>query len=194
MIKKILGKHLRRLFLFLCGMMVVSSTYAQSNDVYVCKDVFISFYAPAPIADVAAQTSHAVSAINMNTGEVFFKVPMRSFDFKQGLMRQHFNNDYLQTEKYPFATFDGKIENFTPLKGDGTYPVTIEGKMTIHGVTKEYTEPGTLELKNGRLTATTAFNISVTDHHIEIPSILSYHVAKEVAVKMKATYALQDKK
>lgn len=194
MIKEVFGKWIKRLFLFLPGMILISSTFAQSNDTYICKDVFISFYSPAPIADVAAQTDRAVSAINMKTGDVYFKVPMRTFEFKRGLMQQHFNNDYLQTDKYPFATFEGKIQNFTPPTADGTFPVTVVGQMTIHGVSKAYTEQGTLELKNGHLTAVTAFNISLEDHHIEIPTILNYHVAKVVAIKLKATYTLSDKK
>lgn len=194
MIKEVFGKLIKGLSLFLLGTMYMSLTFAQSNNIYICKDAFISFFSPAPIADVAAQTDRAVSAINMKTGDVYFKVPMRTFEFKRGLMQQHFNNDYLQTDKYPFATFEGKIQNFTPPSGDGTFPVTVAGQMTIHGVSKAYTEPGTLELKDGQLTATTAFNISLEDHHIEIPTILNYHVAKVVAVKMKATYTLPDKK
>lgn len=189
MIHKISGKKCKSLFLFLSGMVFLLTAKAQSNDIVISKNAFISFFSSAPVEDIAAQTDQAVSAINLKTGDIYFKVPMRTFQFKRGLMQQHFNTEYLETDKYPFAIFKGKMINFAPSHNDGTYPVTVEGQMTIHGVTKEYKVPGTLEVKNGQVTATAAFNVHLEDHHIKIPTILNHNIAEVLAIKVKAVYS-----
>ncbi|TAM99502.1 MAG: YceI family protein [Chitinophagaceae bacterium] len=193
MICKIFREKYKRLLLFLFGIAFISSAYAQSNDIFICKDAFISFFSSAPVENIAAQTNQAVSAINMKTGDVYFKVPMRTFQFKRGLMQQHFNTEYLETDKYPFAIFKGKLSGFTLPVNDGTYPVTVDGQLTIHGVTKEYAVPGTLEVKNGQITAGTSFNISLADHHIKIPAILNHNIAEVLAIKVKAAYSPMNK-
>lgn len=193
MIHIVLVKKCKGLFLLLCGTFFLLTAKAQSNEIFICKDAFISFFSSAPVENIAAQTDNAVSAINMKTGDVFFKIPMRTFQFKRGLMQQHFNTEYLETDKYPFATFKGKITTLPPSDNDGTYPVTVDGQMTIHGVTKEYAVPGTLEVKNGQLTAISSFNVRLADHHIKIPAILNHNIAEVLAVKVKAVYSLLNK-
>lgn len=187
-------KIIQRLCLILFSLAFLSKASAQSEGIVICKDAFISFFSSAPIEDIAAQTNKAVSAINMKTGDIFFKVPMRTFQFKRALMQEHFNSDYLQTDKFPFATFNGKIENFTPPSGDGTYPVTVDGQMTIRGVTKEYKIPGTLEVRNGQVTATAAFDVRLADHHVPIPKIVYKNIAEVLAIKVKAAYSAMNKK
>ncbi|MGH2643826.1 MAG: YceI family protein, partial [Chitinophagaceae bacterium] len=73
--------------------------------------------------------------------------------------------------------------------GDGTFPVTVDGQMTIHGVTKEYKVPGTLEVKNGQVTATATFDVHLADHHIQIPKIVYKNIAEVLAIKVKAVYS-----
>lgn len=190
----IFTKTIRKIFLLSGCLAFFSSVQAQSNDIVICKDAFISFFSSAPIENIAAQTNHAVSAINMKTGDVFFKVPMRTFQFKRALMQEHFNADYLETDKFPFATFKGKIENYSRPDGDGTFPVTVEGQLTIHGVTKAYRVPGTLDINNGQVTATAAFNVRLADHQIPIPKIVTENIAEVLAIKVKAVYSPLDKK
>jgi hypothetical protein len=178
---------MKKLFLLLLmGTLYLSKSQAQN--IFICRDALISFYSSAPIEDISAETHKAVSAINMQTGAVYFKVPIKSFQFPKSLMQEHFNTDYLESDQYPFAEFQGTILNYQRPQGDGTYPVTVQGKLTIHGVTKDYKEPGTLQVKDGKLTATSSFSVTLADHHIKIPTILFNNIAEVVSVKLQAVY------
>jgi len=163
--------------------------YAQ--DVYVSRDAKISFYSSAPIEDIEAKTDKAVSAINPETGTVFFKVPVQSFQFERELMQEHFNSDYMESDKYPYAEFKGKILNLPALTTNGTYAITVEGQLTIHGVPKAYKAPGTIEVKNGQVKATSTFNVRLADHNIKIPTILTRNIAETVEVNVNAAYQVQ---
>ncbi|HEX5553167.1 MAG TPA: YceI family protein [Chitinophagaceae bacterium] len=172
--------------LFIFGMGI-----ARAQKVFVCRDAHISFFSTAPLEDISAQTDSAVSSINLQTGAVYFKVAISSFQFEKGLMQKHFNEHYLESDRYPFAEFKGKILNFTPLDSEGIDPVTVEGSLTIHGVTKVYKTAGTLELKAGELGATSIFKIRLADHQIKIPKLLFQNIAEVVEVKVYAVYDLQ---
>lgn len=168
--------------------------WVHAQEIYVCRGARISFFSSAPIEDITAETDSAVSAINLRTGSVYFKVLIRSFQFERPLMQEHFNSHYLQSDQYPDAEFRGKILYFRMPDTDGIFPVTVAGDLTIHGVTKAYEEPGVLELKAGELAATSTFNIHIADHGIKIPKLLVQHIAEVVAVKVNAVYDLQDLK
>lgn len=172
---------------------IVPAYRAGAQDIYVCRHATITFFSSAPIEDISAKTEKAVSAINMKSGAVYFKVPIRSFVFPKSLMQEHFNTDYLESDKYPFAEFKGNILNFSAPAADGSYPVTVQGSLTIHGVSKDYKEPGTLIVKNGKVTALTDFKIHIADHHITIPELLFKNIAEVVDVKVNATYSPEGK-
>lgn len=169
------------------------TTRSQAQKIFVCRDVNISFFSSAPIEDISAETHKAVSAINMQTGAVYFKVPIRSFQFPKSLMQEHFNTDFLESDQYPFAEFQGTILNYHRPDADGPYPVTVQGKLTIHGVSKDYKAPGTLEIERGKLTATSSFQVALADHQIKIPRLLFNNIAEVVSVKLTGVYEPQTK-
>src|SRR5690242_11788715 len=107
-----------RLILLLLA--AIATGQATAQDIYICRNATISFFSSAPIEDISAKTDKAVSAINMKTGAVYFKVPIRTFIFPKSLMQEHFNTDYLESDKFPFAEFKGKLLNFSPPAADGT--------------------------------------------------------------------------
>lgn len=167
------------------------SGIANAQSIYISKDAQVSFFSSAPIENIQANTSQAVSAINMNTGAVFFKVPIKSFQFERDLMQEHFNSDYLESDKYPYAEFQGKINPVPSLAKDGSYPVTVDGQLTIHGVTKPYQGPGTIEVKKGQIVAVSSFKVKLADHDIKIPRLLMRNIAEIVDVKVDAAYQPQ---
>ncbi|TAM93019.1 MAG: YceI family protein [Chitinophagaceae bacterium] len=167
------------------------SGIAKAQSIYISKDAQVSFFSSAPIENIEANTNQAVSAINMNTGSVFFKVPIKSFQFERDLMQEHFNSDYLESDKYPYAEFQGKIEPIPSIAKDGTYPVNVAGQLTIHGVTKPYQGPGTIEVKNGQIIAISSFKVKLADHDIKIPRLLLKNIAEVVDVKVNAAYQPQ---
>lgn len=160
--------------------------YAQ--DIYSCRNANLSFFSSAPMEDIEAKTDKAVSAINIKTGAVYFKVPVNTFKFRKKLMEEHFNENYLETEKYPYAEFKGKFSNPVDLSKDGTYDVTVEGILSIHGVDKAYKEKGTITVQNGKLTTLSKFNVRLEDHKIKIPTLVIKNIAEVVEVTVNATY------
>lgn len=167
------------------------SGLAGAQSIYISKDAKVSFYSSAPIEDIEANTNQAVSAINLSTGSIYFKVPIKSFQFERDLMQEHFNSDYLESDKYPFAEFKGQIQPVPSAAKDGNYPVNVTGQLTIHGVTKPYQGTGSLEIKNGQITALSAFKVKLADHNIKIPRLLLTNIAQVVEVKVNAVYQPQ---
>lgn len=165
---------------------VCSGQIATAQDIYVSRNAHISFYSSAPIEDIQAETNKAVSAINIKTGSVYFKVLIKSFQFEKQLMQSHFNSDYLESDKFPYAEFKGTISDMPDLSVDGSFPVTVEGRLSIHGVAKDYQNQGTIQVKDGQLITTCTFKVRLADHNISIPRLLFQNIAEVVDVKVNA--------
>jgi len=178
-------KHLTALF---CGLLLTGTAFAQ--DVYSCRNTTMSFFSATPMEDIDATSSKGVSAINLKTGAIYFKVPVNSFKFKKQLMEEHFNENYLESDKYPNAEFKGKIVDNVDLHKDGTYNVTVEGTLNMHGVDKAYREKATVTVQDGKPTASSKFNVKLADHKIKIPTIVVKNIAEVVEVSVKAAYTL----
>lgn len=174
--------------LFLLFSMVIITSAVSAQDVFSCKNTRFSFFSSAPLEDIEAKTDKGVSAINVKTGAIYFKVPIASFQFRKKLMQDHFNQNYLESDKYPFAEFKGKVLENADLNRNGTYEVTVEGTLNLHGVDKPYREKGTITVKDGNITAGSTFNIRIADHRIDVPTMVVKNVAEVVAVTVNAVY------
>jgi len=161
---------------------------AISQDIYSCRSAGFSFFSSAPLEDIEAKTDKGVSALNIKTKVIYFKVPVNTFQFRKKLMQEHFNENYLETEKFPYAEFKGKIAEEVDLTKPGTYEVTVDGILTMHGVDKNYREKGSITVQNGKLLASAKFKVRVADHHIKIPSLVVKNVAETVDVTVTANY------
>ena len=177
---------MKYLLLFVGAWLLVISASAQ--DIYACKTTRLSFFSSSPLEDIEAKTDKGASAINTKTKDIFFKVPINTFQFRKKLMQEHFNENYLESDKYPFAEFKGKIVDLPEISKDGTYEVTVTGTLSIHGVDKTYTAKGTIISEGNKLTVNSTFNVRVADHHIKIPSLVVRNVAEVVAVTVNAIY------
>ena len=164
-------------------------TQASGQGLYVCKNARITLFSSAPIEDIKASTSTAASVYNASTGELAFSVSITSFQFPKSLMQEHFNSDYMESDKFPKATFKGKIQEQIDISKDGIYPVMVVGDLTVHGVTQKRSVPGTIAVKNGVISMTSEFMVKCADHHIDIPQILFYHIAEVIKVNVSATYS-----
>lgn len=136
------------------------------------------------LEEVEAKTNTGTIVIDAATGAVEAAVLMKSFQFEKALMQEHFNENYVESTKFPKATFKGKITdtskvNFTK---DGTYNVSVSGNLTMHGVTKPVTAPATITVKGGKVNAQTDFTVTLADYGISIPSLVADKVAKVVKV------------
>lgn len=167
----------------------VTATQA-GQDTYVCKNAKINLYSSAPIEDIEANANNGVSVYNAATGELDFSVPIRSFHFPKALMEEHFNENYMESDKFAKATFKGKIQEHPDLSKDGTYPLTVTGDLQVHGVTQTRTITGNLKVSNGVVTMTSEFMVKCADHHIDIPQIVFHHIAESIRIRVSATYTV----
>lgn len=166
--------------------------FTSQAQVIKSKDVTISFFSKAPIEDIQAESERSVSALDTKTGTIYFKVPIQSFRFEKSLMQEHFNENYLESDKYPYAEFKGKIKGKIDLSKAGTYPATVQGEMTIHNVTRIYQVNGSLQITGDQLKAHAVFPVKLADHHIKIPTIVIKHIAEVVQVTVSANYNINN--
>ena len=159
------------------------------GDLYVCKNARISLYSSAPIEDIKAVTNTGTSVYDASSGELDFSVTISSFQFAKSLMQEHFNSDYMESDKFPKATFKGKIQEKVDLTKDGAYPVNVSGDLTVHGVTKPRTITGNVTVKGGVITMTSEFMVKCADHDIKIPSIVFHNIAESIKMNVSATYS-----
>jgi len=159
-----------------------------SAQVLKATEVKLSFFSEAPFEDIYAESSQGVSAMDIDSRSVYFKVPIRSFQFEKKLMQEHFNENYLESEKYPYAEFNGKIVEPIDLTAPGVHTVHVSGSLTIHNVSRNYQVVGKIVVKGDQMTATAGFPVSVADHKVKIPRLLIKNIAEVVLVKVGASY------
>jgi len=159
------------------------------QDLYISKNVNINLFSGALIEDIKASSSTGLSVYNAATGELDFSVTISTFKFDKAFMQQHFNSDYMESDKYPRAIFKGKIQEHVDVTKDGNYPVNATGNLTVHDITKARTIQGSLTVKNGVISMASEFIVKCADHRIDIPQILFYHIAEDIKVNISATYS-----
>jgi hypothetical protein len=169
-------------------MLVLVSTGSLLAQKYFTKEGNITFHAGTKLEDIDAATSSATCIIDSKTGDIEWSVLVKGFKFKRALMEEHFNENYMQSTTYPKSTFKGKIENISSVKfgADGSYPVKISGKLTMHGQTKDIQVDGTINVKGGMINADSRFYINPTDYKIEIPSTVKDKISNNVKVVVQA--------
>ncbi|OFY47900.1 MAG: polyisoprenoid-binding protein [Bacteroidetes bacterium RBG_13_46_8] len=175
------------IILFFLGLMPFSQ--AQK---FIAKNGHIWFYSHTPVEEIEAHNRQAVSILDAATGDLQFSLLVKSFDFKIALMQEHFNENYMESDKFPKSSFKGKIVNLNKIdfKKDGEYTAEVSGDLTIHGVTKPVSTTGTMEVKGQVITARAKFVVTPKDYNIEIPSLVEKNIAKSIDVNVDVAYLL----
>jgi hypothetical protein len=177
-------RKINRLLLsvFLIG--ILSSATAQN---FGTKNGKIGFFSSTPVEDIKAVSDKLTSVLIPTRKEVAFQVPVKSFTFAKGLMQEHFNENYLESDKYPYAKFKGNIDELVDFSKDGDYNVTSSGTLTVHGVSKQRTIPGKISVRNGKVRIVSSFDVACVDHNIKIPTLVITKVAEVIKVSVDAT-------
>jgi hypothetical protein len=132
-----------------------------------------------------------VGLLDVSTGEMVFQALIKSFHFDRALMEEHFNENYMESDKFPKSVFKGKITNLASIdfSKPGTYDAIVEGDLTIRDATNKITTKGTIEVTSGGINANAKFNIVPEDYKINIPGVVREKINKnlEVTVAMKYT-------
>ncbi|HTE23326.1 YceI family protein [Flavitalea sp.] len=175
---------LKTLF-FITGCILITGVgYAQ--DRYFTKTGTIRFFASTDLENVEATNQIVTAVLDIKSGAIQFSAPMKAFEFKKGLMQEHFNENYVESDKYPNSTFKGKITNNADIKygTPGTYDANVEGDLTIHGVTKPVSAKAKLNISAKDIEAGTSFTVLVADYNISIPSLVADKISKSVQINV----------
>ncbi len=178
-----------RKHLFILTLLSSISLLGFSQDVQTSKSINVNFFSEAALENIAAVTKNGTSVITTTKNEFYFLVPIKSFEFKSSLMQEHFNENYMESDKFPDAKFAGKVNEAIDWKKDGVYNVTVTGKLTVHGEAKDRTVNGVITIKNGIISIQSKFNIACKDHGIKIPSMMTEKIAEVVEVTVSGAYA-----
>jgi polyisoprenoid-binding protein YceI len=170
--------------LFLCFTLLPGSGLLAQK--YFTRAGKVSFYSDAPLEKIEAHNRQATAVVDFSSGAIEFAVLIKAFQFEKALMQEHFNENYLESTKYPKATFKGQVlkPEQVKLDQDGRYPVKVKGKLTIKGVTREVETEGGFVVHQGALSAVAAFKVAVADYEIGIPKLVADKIAKVVEVKV----------
>jgi polyisoprenoid-binding protein YceI len=165
---------------------VTNAIYAQR---FVTKNGTISFYSETPVENIEAHNKQVNSALDIKSGDLVFKVLIKSFEFEKALMQEHFNENYLESDKFPNATFKGKVINIDKidLSKNGTYNAKVEGDLTIHGVTNKISETGTFSVKDGKINGKSKFAVLIKDYNIKVPNAVVKNIAESIDVVVDVT-------
>jgi len=180
------------LILAVCIMGVSLSVDAQK---YFTREGKVAFFSDAPMEKIEAQNSSATSVVDLESGRMEFAVLIKAFQFEKALMQEHFNENYMESSKFPKATFKGAVTNMDEidLSKDGTYTADVKGELTIHGVTQEVETEGTFVVEGGAISAQSSFEVAVSDYKIEIPAVVRDNIAKIVRIDVDIDYEKLDR-
>ena len=142
---------------------------SKAQNKYFTKSGTIIFDGKATLDKIHAENKSAACVLDAVAGTLRFTVLMKGFEFKKALMQTHFNEKYVESPLYPKSEFNGQIINNSTVKynTDGVYTVSVKGKLTIHGQTKEVTASGKITVKNGKVNLNSIFTILVPDYKIK---------------------------
>jgi len=179
-------KHtIKIIAIILIGLLGSNAGQAQK---FMTKNGNIKFYSETPMETIQADNNQVNAAFDSQTGDLVFKVLIKSFQFPKALMQEHFNENYMESDKFPDAIFKGKVTNLSTIdiSKEGSYEALIEGDMTLHGVTKKISEKGTFSVKSGDMIhGASKFYVKPSDYDIKIPGAVVKNIAEAIEVTVE---------
>jgi hypothetical protein len=178
----------KQLFLWVAfSIFMVATAQAQSKKLFT-RDGKVYFNATAQNSPEKIEAAHTGGTfiMDLSSGNVEMAVLLKGFYFEKALMQEHFNENYLETSKYPKASFRGKLTNLAEVdfSKDGTYKTSVSGDFTLHGVVKKLTTPVTFTVAGGKVSAVANFVVEFSDYKIDIPSLVSDKLAKQANISV----------
>ncbi len=174
---------MKKVLLSLTAIAISAGMSAQINMAKTCE---VSFFSASPLENIEAIAKAPKTFVNTTTNDVQVMIANTAFVFEKPLMQEHFNENYMESEKYPNTIFKGKINEKVDWTKEGEQKVTVTGKMSMHGVDKDITIPGVVNVKGGEFTIMTKFKVHVADYNIKVPSLYVQNIAEDVEVKLSA--------
>ena len=170
-----------------CLFLIAASSIAQ--DKFFTKSGNIQFSSKGVIETIEATHRSVTCVLDSKTGDMQFAVLMKGFEFRKALMQEHFNENYVESDKYPKSEFRGQITNNSEINytSDGVYTAHIKGKLTLHGQTKDVEADGKITVKGGKLQASSKFKIQMSDYDIDIPGSVAQNMSDTINITVNCT-------
>ncbi|MFN7013376.1 MAG: YceI family protein [Bacteroidia bacterium] len=162
--------------------------YVFAQPIFTAVSSEIHFFSAAPLENIEATNKDAKSLLNTESKEVAVIIGIRQFKFEKPLMEEHFNENYMESDKYKTADFKGKINEQIDFLKDGEHDVTVTGKLTIHGVTQDRTIAGKIIISGNSIKVNSKFPVALKDHNIKIPKAVIKNIAESVDVTVNIAY------
>ena len=155
---------------------------------YFTRTAHVDFFSHTPVEDIKADNNQVSAILDIGTGDFAFTCLINSFEFEKKLMQEHFNENYMESDKYPKSIFKGKIKDLTKVNftKDGEYPVVVTGNLTMKDKTNAVEVPGTIIVKGGKITARSTFKLRPEDCNVQVPSLVKDKIAKELEINVEA--------
>ena len=166
------------------GLMLLVAVITNAQDKFYTKAGKVSLYSSTSMETIEAVNKSTVVLLNSQTGDVQFVILLKGFEFKKALMQEHFNSDYVESDKYPKSEFKGQITNNGDVNysKDGIYNVKVKGKLTIHNVTNDIETTGTLTVKDGKVQVNSVFNVLLPDYKISVPRVVRNNINDNIKI------------
>ena len=176
----------KRLFVLVVVALLAAPAFAQK---FFTRDGKVKFHSDASVEKIEAVNKSATAVVDAATGNMEWKVLIKGFLFEKALMQEHFNENYLESSKFPSATFKGQITNLSEVNfaKDGTYNVKVKGKLTIHGVEKDVENTGTIKVGGGAVSIHSDFVVKCSDYNVKIEAAKVSNISNEIKVTVDAT-------
>lgn len=176
--------------IFFSLLLITTAISAVAQDIYFTRTGKIEFHSGTSLEDIDGVNNEATSMLNVKTGEMAFTLLVKSFTFKRALMEEHFNENYMESTKFPKASFKGKITAMPAINtaSNGSFNVQTEGELTIHGITQKITAPAKLTVHGGKITGVSTFKIVLSDYKINIPGVVAEKFSKETEIVVTCIY------
>jgi hypothetical protein len=167
---------------------------ANAQDKFLTKSGKVTFFSEATMENIEAENNQVLSIVDSKDGAMAIAILMKSFLFEKALMQEHFNENYVESDKYPKATFKGKIEDFETTYSSATKTeVTVKGTLTIHGKSKEVTIPALFLKKDNAIVMSGEFFVTLSDFDVKIPTVVAKNIAKKIKVSFDFNHSLYKK-
>jgi polyisoprenoid-binding protein YceI len=181
---------MKQIIAILMGVLTVRASPQQP--VFNISKGSITFSSDAPLEVIRAGSTELKGKIDASKKLFAFSVKINTFKgFNSNLQREHFNENYLQSSKYPDATFSGKIIEEVDFVAEGNYTVRAKGRLSIHGVAQERIIKSSLSIKKGQVSLQSNFTVLLADHNIPIPKVVQEKLASEIKVAVNAVLVPQ---
>ncbi|RMG79755.1 MAG: YceI family protein [Bacteroidetes bacterium] len=172
--------------IFLTCMAIGMNIISIAQDKFMTRTGHVEFFSHTPMEDIHAKSNQLTVLMDKSTGNIVCKVLIKSFEFEKALMQEHFNENYMESDKFPQSVFKGQITNISEInfEKDGTYPATVEGELTIKETTNKIKVTGSIIITNGKPVIDAEFHISLKDYNVKNDKPKS--ISDDIKITVKA--------